>query len=103
MTTCSSNTFIGFNGTGAAESQLHLVEGSTQFPSNPHWQRWTPVLPPAQNVLAFPFLSFHHAYVMVLSSSGAKLQSYYLMNCYRLIKFTNLKNNEQKWRITLID
>jgi hypothetical protein len=77
------------------------VKGSTQFPSNPHWQRWTSVLPPAQKVLAFPFLSFHQAYVMVLSSSGAKLQSYYLINRHRLSLLD--KNNEQKLRITLID
>jgi hypothetical protein len=45
--------------TGAEESQLHLVEASTQFPSIPHWQVWTFVFMPAQKYFAMPFLSFH--------------------------------------------
>ena len=44
---------------GAAESQLHFIKDSTQFPSMPHWQVWTSVSAPAQKYLAFPLMSFH--------------------------------------------
>jgi hypothetical protein len=55
----------------AAESQLHLVEASTQFPSIPHWQVWTSVFIPAQKYFSLPFLSFHQEYLMPSNSNGA--------------------------------
>jgi hypothetical protein len=63
----------------AAESQLHLVEASTQFPSIPHWQVWTSVSVPAQKYFLSSFLSFHQEYAMSFNSNGAWLHSYYLV------------------------